>query len=169
MRPGDIDHARLARDRGRENSPASCGEAAFTLGKKENMKKYDQLPPLARAYYDVLTAAYEKGDPRSMVLIQPRLPDDEDYDPLEVVVLPKAVHNLCWAIAEHPDGESADALVLALQARYHPLLHWDHAIALIYEINDEMLRTAEEAGVLLLISADGLLTALIPDYFVYYA
>ena len=111
----------------------------------------------------------KKGGPWSMVLIQPRLPEDEDYDPMEVVVLPKAIHNLCWAIAEHPDDESAGALVLALQARYHPLLHRDHVTALVYEISDDMLRTAEDVGFLLLISGEGVLHALISEYPVYYA
>ncbi len=104
-----------------------------------------------------------------MVLIRPRLPDDEDFDPLEIVVLPKAIHTLCRTMAEDSDDESAAALLEALQFLYHPLLNWNHLIALVYEIDDEMLQTVDDVGVLLLLSAGGLLNALVPGYCVYYA
>jgi len=131
-------------------------------GKKENMRKQNPFPPLAKSYYALLAAADEKEGAKSVVMIAPLL------DELTPVLLPKAIHTLCWSIAEHSQDESIEALVLAMRARYHPELSMDHVYPLLYEIDDEMLRTAKDAGVSLIISEDGLLNSLVNDYPVYY-
>jgi hypothetical protein len=136
------------------------------------MKKRDALSPLARAYYDLLGAAHLPPAPSSVVLIAPpfhKVVDGDDDELLaDFVRIPKTLLTLCWSIAEYSEEECIDSLVHALRAFYRRDLTHSHVGPLLYEIDDEMLRTAENAGLLLTITATGRLHCGINGYTMYY-
>lgn len=134
------------------------------------MKKRHSLPPLARAYFDLLTSAHEERDPGCVVMLAlPNYNNNADDDAeLESVRLPKAIHMLCWSIAEYSEEDTIDAIVLAFQTYYNLKIHLGHLFRLLYDIHEEMVRTAEEAGVLLTIMENGRLQCRINDYTIYY-
>jgi hypothetical protein len=126
------------------------------------MKNENSFTPLAKAYYAVLAAADEKEGRKSAVMIAP-LPDE-----LALVILPRGIHPLCWTLAGLSGDESLEAFILAMRARYHPDLTMNHIYPLLFEVNREMLHTAEDVGVPLIIAADGLLHWVINNYALYY-
>jgi hypothetical protein len=139
--------------------PQNAGWAAPSPGKINTMKNNPHPMSRTQVYSNLLAEAEKQSGLKSPVVISISDADDE-----VIVRLPRAVHPLCWASTEHIDDESSEALVLALRARYHPDLSMSLLAPLFHDIDAAMLRTADEAGLLLVITEGGFLSTSSDDY-----
>ncbi len=132
------------------------------------MKKNNKHRHLARAYYDLLATAHEQSGTDSVVVIMLHEDGDEEGDLLKIIMLPRAIHTISWAIADGLDDYACEALIYAMQAHYHPDLTIKHIYPLLLEIDDAMLRTAEDEDVTLIIDGNGSLSAYVNGYYLCY-
>jgi len=122
------------------------------------------LPPLARAYHELLIAADAQHPSPSVVTIIPR------FGSHKAIILSKAVLKIAARIAENPEGENIGAFKLALRAHYGADISSVHVVALLFEISDDGIGdVAEAARIPLVIQPDGLLCSAASGFRLYYA